>query len=119
MLPSQDTLILDPNSLMGKQSTMSITPEISRNLEKYSCTKLLGKYCIQQTLGSGSFSKTKLGINMATGKQYAIKLLKPDIGESALKTILTEINALKVIKSHPNIITLYDYDQQYYIKKDG
>jgi serine/threonine protein kinase len=48
---------------------------------------------------------------MTTGKQYAIKILKQDIGESALKTIMTEINALKAIKKHPNVVTLYDYDQ--------
>ena len=80
-------------------------------MKKYSCTKILGKYCIQQTLGTGAFSKTKLGINMDTGKQYAIKILKQDIGESALKTIMTEINALRAIKEHPNVITLYDFDQ--------
>ena len=56
---------------------------------------------------------------MSTGKQYAIKILKQDIGECALKTIMTEINALKAIKSHPYVVTLYDFDQQYYIKADG
>ena len=56
---------------------------------------------------------------MSTGKQYAIKILKQDIGECALKTIKTEINALKAIKSHPYVVTLYDFDQQYYIKADG
>lgn len=96
-----------------------ITKETTEALKKYSCSKLLGKYCIQQTLGSGSFSKTKLGIHMSTGKQYAIKILKQDIGEGALKTIMTEINALKAIKSHPYVITLYDFDQQYYIRADG
>lgn len=60
-----------------------------------SCQKRLGKYCILQTLGSGSFSKTKLGIDSESGKYVAVKILHQDISEGALKTIVTEINALK------------------------
>lgn len=66
--------------------------------------KFIGEYCIRQTLGSGTFSKTKLGIHKKTGQQVAIKILKPNLSETALKTILTEINALKAINSHKHVI---------------
>lgn len=52
-----------------------------------------------------------------TGKQVAIKILKPNLCDSALKTILTEINALKAVKCHPNVVELYGYNQSEYIKK--
>ena len=81
-----------------------------------SSKKRLGKYCILQTLGAGSFSKTKLGIDTDTFKYVAIKILNQDISESALKTIITEINALKQLKYHQNIISLYDFDQKLYEK---
>lgn len=48
---------------------------------------------------------------MQTGKQYAIKILKQDLSENALKTIMTEINALRAIDSHANVVNLYDYDK--------
>ena len=42
--------------------------------------------------------------------------MKDDLSERALKTIFTEINALKALKSHPHIVKLLDYDQSEYTK---
>jgi len=56
---------------------------------------------------------------METGQQVAIKILKPNLCDSALKTILTEINALKALKQHPNIVKLFGYNQSEYIKRDS
>jgi serine/threonine protein kinase len=70
-------------------------------------------------LGSGSFSKTKLALDTVTGKHVAIKILKQDLSQAALKTIFTEINALKVLPEHPHIINLIDYGQQEYKKLKG
>jgi serine/threonine protein kinase len=72
--------------------------------------KSIGNYIIKQTLGTGSFSKTKLGIHKQTGEKVAIKILKDNLPKSSLNTIFTEINALKAIKQHPNIVKLLDYD---------
>ena len=41
------------------------------------------------------------------------------MSETAVMTIMTEINALKAIKSHPYVVTLYDFDQSYYIRANG
>ena len=54
-----------------------------------------------------------------TGNKVAIKILKNNLSESAIKTILTEINALKAIEKHENIIGLISYNQEEYIKKSG
>jgi serine/threonine protein kinase len=56
---------------------------------------------------------------METGKYVAIKILHQDISDGALKTIITEINALKQLKQHPNIIHLYDYDEKVYEKQSS
>lgn len=56
---------------------------------------------------------------MKTGTKVAIKILKPNLNEAAIKTIFTEINALKAIKKHSNIIELYDYNQGPYFKRDS
>ena len=112
----------DPNTSLNNSGNSLSNPSDENSYEnsmkelcRLSCKKL-GKYKILQTLGSGSFSKTKLGIDTETLKYVAIKILHDDISESALKTIITEINALKQLKYHPNIISLYDFDQQVYEK---
>ena len=79
--------------------------------------KRIGKYIIKETIGAGTFSKTKLATDAETGRMVAVKILKPDLSDAALKTIFTEINALKAIKHHPNVIQLYDFGQQEYLKK--
>ena len=46
-----------------------------------------------------------------TGEQVAVKILKANLSERALNTIMTEINALKGIGSHPNVIKLHEFDK--------
>lgn len=94
--PTMATINLDPNEPFQKQ---------------------LGNYYIKQTLGSGTFCKTKLGICKTTGQKVAIKILKNNINQSCIKTVLTEINALKAIGKHPNIIELIGYNQGEYMKR--
>ena len=36
----------------------------------------LGKYTLVRTLGSGAYSKVKLGLDESTGNYYAIKIMK-------------------------------------------
>ena len=37
---------------------------------------ILNEYAIKETIGKGTFSKVKLGINKSTGEKVAIKILE-------------------------------------------
>lgn len=57
--PSAKLDLQDPDQL----SKVSTNIDSKRSI---SC-KSIGDYCIRQTLGTGTFSKTKLGIHKTTG----------------------------------------------------
>ena len=70
--------------------------------------KQIGNFLLTKTLGKGTFSKVKLGINIKTGMNVAAKILdKETINEKESSRIISEISILKKLK-HPNIIRLYD-----------
>ncbi|KAM9977245.1 hypothetical protein ACTFIR_011104 [Dictyostelium discoideum] len=66
----------------------------------------IGNYLLGKTIGSGTSSKVKIGTNILTGKQYAIKITKPKRIKER-KEIEREISILKRLK-HDNIIQLHD-----------
>jgi serine/threonine protein kinase len=70
--------------------------------------KKVGKYELGKTLGSGSFSKVKLGID-DTGKQYAVKIIDKEqlIRENMEDQLKREISIMKML-NHPFIVNLYD-----------
>jgi len=69
-------------------------------------SKIIGNYKLGRTLGEGTYGKVKWAVNMNTGQEVAIKIMKPqevkDKGD-----IEREINILKLLK-HPNIVELYE-----------
>lgn len=71
-----------------------------------STSKIIGNYKLGRTLGEGTYGKVKWAVNMNTGQEVAIKIMKPqevkDKGD-----IEREINILKLLK-HPNIVELYE-----------
>lgn len=67
-------------------------------------TKIIGNYRIGKVLGTGSYGYVRLGINMVTNEQFAIKTLKDAQNK---KGIQREISILKLL-DHPNIVQLYD-----------
>ena len=82
----------------------------------------IGDYIIKETIGTGTFSKVKLGINKYTKEKVAIKLLeKSKITEKEdLKRINREISIIKKL-SHPNIIKIneiFENEKYYYIIMD-
>ena len=82
----------------------------------------IGDYIIKETIGTGTFSKVKLGINKYTKEKVAIKLLeKSKITEKEdLKRINREISIVKKL-SHPNIIKIneiFENEKYYYIIMD-
>lgn len=68
-------------------------------------SKDIGNYTVGRTLGKGSCAVVKLGIHRDTGKQVAIKIMKPrSLREQ--KEALREVEALNRL-SHPNITRLH------------
>lgn len=75
---------------------------------KDSRLKFLGDYVISETIGKGTFSKVKLGINKKTKEKVAIKIIeKANIKEKDdLERVKREIEILNNIK-HSNVIKIY------------
>lgn len=70
--------------------------------------KKVGKYELGKTLGSGSFSKVKLGVD-DQGKQYAVKMIEKEqlVREQMEEQLKREISVMKLL-NHPHIVRLYD-----------
>ena len=88
------------------------------NKEKDIMKEIAGDYLIKQTIGEGTFSKVKLGINMFTGQKVAIKILDKVkiIEEVGIERVLREIKISSEL-NHPNIIKIYKIleDDKYYL----
>lgn len=75
-----------------------------------------------KTLNYGISSKVKLGRDIATKQEYAVKIIKPDFQKRYLSSIEQEAKFLSALtkEGHPNIVKLIDYyPKADYIKKDG
>ncbi|KAI9461979.1 Pkinase-domain-containing protein [Lactarius psammicola] len=68
-----------------------------------------GPYLLLQTLGEGEFGKVKLGLHTTWAEEVAVKLIKRNNIDSALRMskVEREIEVLRMLK-HPNIVRLYD-----------
>ena len=71
--------------------------------------EMFGDYIIRRTIGKGTFSKVKLGINSKNNKRVAIKILeKSKIKEKEdLERTIREMAILKNF-NHPNVIQTYE-----------
>eukprot|EP00756_Hemistasia_phaeocysticola_P013777 Hpha_TRINITY_DN15298_c0_g9::TRINITY_DN15298_c0_g9_i1::g.68304::m.68304 len=69
--------------------------------------KKIGKYELGKTLGTGTFSKVKLGIDTEEDTQWAIKIIdKAQLAKEHMEEQLKrEIAVMKLLK-HPNIVQL-------------
>ena len=79
----------------------------------------LSDYSIKETIGKGTFSIVKLGINKKTNEKVAIKILKKKkiIHKEDAERIEREINILKKL-NHINVIKMYKINEdseKYYI----
>ena len=79
----------------------------------------LSDYSIDQTIGKGTFSVVKLGINKKTKEKLAIKILKKKkiVHKEDAERIEREINILKKL-DHINVIKIYkinEDEEKYYI----
>ena len=69
---------------------------------------ILYEYTIKETIGKGTFSKVKLGINKSTGEKVAIKILEKSKIRTKSDTIRVEreLNILRKI-NHINLVKIY------------
>lgn len=67
---------------------------------------MVGPYRLHKTLGEGASSKVKLGVNVATGQQVAVKIMMHK-DRSSHVDVDREINILKRLR-HPHIVQLLD-----------
>ena len=79
----------------------------------------LSDYSIKETIGKGTFSKVKLGINKQTNEKVAIKILKKKkiVHKEDSERIEREINILTKL-NHINVIKIYkinEDEEKYYI----
>ncbi|KAJ3008883.1 UNVERIFIED_CONTAM: hypothetical protein HDU68_002920, partial [Siphonaria sp. JEL0065] len=71
----------------------------------------LGPYHLIRTIGEGEFGKVKLATHSQTGQEVAIKLCKKSqvvATPNGYTKLMREISTLKMVKSHPFIITLIE-----------
>ncbi|KAG2194520.1 hypothetical protein INT47_005793 [Mucor saturninus] len=70
---------------------------------------VFGPYLLLQTLGEGEFGKVKFGIEVKTGQEVAIKLIRKDSMDSTsrMTKVEREISVLRILH-HPNIVELFD-----------
>ena len=81
----------------------------------------LGKYTLARTLGSGANSKVKLGVDKATGRHYAVKILKkgnPNLDAKFLELVMTEVHTMSTL-NHPNIVNLIEYGKDGVVEKSN
>ncbi|XP_020227350.1 CBL-interacting serine/threonine-protein kinase 21 isoform X3 [Cajanus cajan] len=71
--------------------------------------KKIGEYQLGRTIGEGTFSKVKLGVNGNNGQKVAIKVIdKHMILENNLKNqVKREIRTMKLLH-HPNIVRIHE-----------
>ena len=90
------------NVIIKKPKSTSLSPDTIK------CKKI-GNYILSNTIGTGTFSKVKLGIHLPTQQKVAIKILDRDKikDENDIERISREIQILKVLR-HDNIAQLYE-----------
>jgi calcium/calmodulin-dependent protein kinase I len=66
---------------------------------------ILDEYEIGETLGTGHFSKVKLGIDKKTGEKVAIKIINKPTG-SKIAMLKTEVDIM-TRTDHPNVVKLH------------
>lgn len=78
----------------------------------------LDEFKVIKTMGSGYSGKVKLGQNLTTGQNYALKILKPDT--HSLKDLLASLkHEYMILKelTHSSIVKMYDLREGVYTSK--
>eukprot|EP00002_Diphylleia_rotans_P028335 TRINITY_DN571_c0_g2_i2.p1 TRINITY_DN571_c0_g2~~TRINITY_DN571_c0_g2_i2.p1 ORF type:complete len:366 (-),score=68.82 TRINITY_DN571_c0_g2_i2:259-1356(-) len=72
--------------------------------------KIIGNYKLGKTIGEGSYGKVRMASHLQTGVEYAVKSYdRRKMGHDDLKRVQSEINVLKTLSQHQNVIRLVDH----------
>ena len=90
--------------MSSKSMDSSLSDNLNSNKEN-----ILHEFSIKETIGKGTFSSVKLGENKKTKEKVAIKIMQKNkiINKEDLKRINREIDILKSLSYHQNIIQIY------------
>ncbi|KAL3994775.1 MAP kinase-interacting serine/threonine-protein kinase 1 domain protein [Acanthocheilonema viteae] len=64
---------------------------------------------VDDHLGSGAFANVKTGISLATGKEFAIKLIDKHKAGHTRSRVMHEVETFNLCKNHPNIVQLHEW----------
>lgn len=67
-------------------------------------------------LGSGAYASVKTGVSIATGKEFAVKLVDKHEPGHTRSRIMREVETFNMCKNHPNIVQLHEWfeDRDYF-----
>ena len=77
----------------------------------------IGKYSVGRTLGSGASCKVKLGLDTDSGRKVAIKIMNKNMDPETTKLVMTEVEALKNLDEHDNILKILEHAEAIYESK--
>ncbi|VDN17310.1 unnamed protein product [Gongylonema pulchrum] len=60
-------------------------------------------------LGAGSYASVKTGVSLATGKEFAVKLIDKHEEGHTRSRVMHEVETFNLCKNHPNIVQLHEW----------
>uniref|UniRef100_A0AAF5PVZ3 Protein kinase domain-containing protein n=1 Tax=Wuchereria bancrofti TaxID=6293 RepID=A0AAF5PVZ3_WUCBA len=64
---------------------------------------------VDDHLGSGAYASVRTGISLATGKEFAIKLIDKHKAGHTRSRVIHEVETFNLCKNHPNIVQLHEW----------
>lgn len=67
-------------------------------------------------LGSGAYASVRTGVSLATGKEFAVKLVDKHEQGHTRQRVMREVSTFKLCINHPNIVQLHEWfeDNDYF-----
>mmetsp|Transcript_18025 Transcript_18025/g.31871 ORF Transcript_18025/g.31871 Transcript_18025/m.31871 type:complete len:533 (+) Transcript_18025:350-1948(+) len=99
----------DGQSKRGEKGGSSLKPDTTEHVETLLKKGPIGDYYdvdYNTVLGRGHYATVNLGRNRRTGYQVAVKRIQ--ISKSREEALKREVEVLRKVGKHPNIVTLYD-----------
>jgi serine/threonine-protein kinase NIM1 len=81
--------------------------------------KRIGFYRLGKELGSGNFSKVRLGVHVLTREKVAVKIMeKQKMDQKSMRLLAREIQSMEQTH-HPNIIRLFEVNINAVVLNEG